>query len=105
MFHLTKFILKLQIQDIYLIIPEIVALVWESEKEFIPQDKSTNIFLAAFTRAWARIKLYTEMEPLGENILYHDTDSIIYANEGTNDPPLGNFLEEPYPRGVPSLST
>ena len=25
-------------------------------------------------------------------VLYHDTDNIIYASDGVNDPPLGNFL-------------
>lgn len=54
----------------------------------------TNIFLAAFTTAWARIKLYSEMQKLGDAVLYHDTDSIIYATNGLNDPPLGNFLGE-----------
>ncbi|XP_035234223.1 uncharacterized protein LOC118206055 isoform X2 [Stegodyphus dumicola] len=34
------------------------------------------------------------MEKLGRDVLYHDTDSIIYATNGRNDPPLGNFLEE-----------
>lgn len=32
------------------------------------------------------------MDKLGDSVLYHDTDSIIYASNGTNDPPLGNFL-------------
>lgn len=32
------------------------------------------------------------MEKLGQAVLYHDTDSIIYATNGENDPPLGNFL-------------
>lgn len=27
-------------------------------------------------------------------MLYFDTDSIIYASNGLNDPPLGNFLGE-----------
>lgn len=60
----------------------------------MPQDASTNVFIATFTTAWARIKLYTEMDKLGRNVLYHDTDSIIYASDGNNDPPLGNFLGE-----------
>ncbi|GIX98241.1 DNA-directed DNA polymerase [Caerostris extrusa] len=63
-------------------------------KDFVKQDTSTNIFIAAFTTAWARLKLYQEMDKLGENVLYHDTDSIIYASDGMNDPPLGNFLGE-----------
>lgn len=81
-----------QIKDVYLPTPEVAAIVWDTSKEFMEQDVSTNIFIAAFTTAWARIKLYSEMDKLGHAVLYHDTDSIIYASTGKNDPPLGNFL-------------
>ncbi|XP_035226144.1 uncharacterized protein LOC118198555 [Stegodyphus dumicola] len=83
-----------KIKDVFLPTPEVAAIQWESAKEFVPQDASTNIFLATFTTAWARLKLYSEMEKLGRDVLYHDTDSIIYATNGRNDPPLGNFLGE-----------
>ncbi|XP_035219689.1 uncharacterized protein LOC118192782 isoform X2 [Stegodyphus dumicola] len=78
-----------KIKDVFLPTPEVAAIQWESAKEFVPQDASTNIFLATFTTAWARLKLYSEMEKLGRDVLYHDTDSIIYATNGRNDPPLG----------------
>ncbi|GBN67879.1 hypothetical protein AVEN_141588-1 [Araneus ventricosus] len=45
------------IKDVYLPTPEVVAIVWDSKKDFIPQDTGTNIFLAAFTTAWAGLKL------------------------------------------------
>lgn len=64
------------------------------EKDYVAQDASTNIFIACFTTAWARIKLYSQMDILGDAVLYHDTDSIIYASDGKNDLPLGNFLGE-----------
>lgn len=70
------------------------AIHWNVAQDFVEQDTSTNIFLAAFTTAWARLKLYEEMDKLGRSVLYHDTDSIIYASNGINDPPLGNFLGE-----------
>ncbi|XP_071032984.1 uncharacterized protein [Parasteatoda tepidariorum] len=81
-----------KIKDVYLFNEEVAAIHWESDKHFVPQDKSTNIFLAAFTTSWARMKLYEEMDKLGESVLYHDTDSIIYSQNGENDPPIGNFL-------------
>lgn len=68
------------------------AIHWKTAKDFVRQDTSTNVFLAAFTTAWARLKLYSEMDKLGRNVLYHDTDSIIYATTGANDPSTGNFL-------------
>ncbi|CAL1300304.1 unnamed protein product, partial [Larinioides sclopetarius] len=82
------------IKDVYFPTEEVAAIHWQSKKEFLAQDASTNIFIAAFTTAWARIKLYNEMEKLGRSVLYHDTDSIVYASDGKNDPPLGNFLGE-----------
>lgn len=56
------------------------------------QDANTNIFVAAFTTCYARLKLYSEIEKLDRAVLYMDTDSIIYASDGTNDPPLGDYL-------------
>ncbi|XP_055925819.1 uncharacterized protein LOC129957511 [Argiope bruennichi] len=60
----------------YLPTPEVAAIKWEFRKEFLFQDASTNVFLAFSTTAWARIKLYDEIERLRRNVLYHDTDSI-----------------------------
>lgn len=34
------------------------------------------------------------LEQLGNDVLYFDTDSVIYKSDGTNDPDLGNFLGE-----------
>ncbi|XP_071037810.1 uncharacterized protein [Parasteatoda tepidariorum] len=82
------------VKDVFFPTDEVAAISWEYKEEFVTQDSSTNIFLAAFTTSWARMKLYEEMDKLGENVLYHDTDSIIYAQDGSNDPPLGNFLGE-----------
>ena len=81
-----------KIKDIYLPTEEIAAILFETDKNFTRQDTDTNVFLAAFTTSWARIKLYKEMDKLGEAVLYHDTDSIIYASNGRNDPELGNYL-------------
>ena len=42
----------------------------------------------------ARLKLWSVMNKLGSNVLYHDTDSIIFSVKDENDyiPPLGNYL-------------
>ncbi|XP_054708306.1 uncharacterized protein LOC129218122 [Uloborus diversus] len=82
------------IKDVFFPKEEIAALQWDTSEKFVSQDISTNIFIAAFTTAWARLKLYQEMDKLGRSVLYHDTDSIIYASNGLNDPSIGNFLGE-----------
>ena len=52
-----------------------------------------NIFIACFTTALARLKLYAELEKLNEQVLYYDTDSVIYScKEGEVKVPTGVFL-------------
>ena len=58
-------------------------------------DDISNIFIATFTTAHARLHLYSIMEPLGERVLYHDTDSVIYVhNPNLVNPQLGDYLGE-----------
>jgi hypothetical protein len=52
---------------------------------------------AIFTSAQARLKLYNDfIEPLGERVLYCDTDSVIYTRkEGESKIELGSYLGQP----------
>ena len=40
-----------------------------------------NIFIALFTTAIARLKLYEALDELKERVLYYDTDSVIYKSK------------------------
>ena len=52
-----------------------------------------NIFVAAFTTCWARLRLYEALELLGERVLYFDTDSVVYLHTPNQpDPVLGDNL-------------
>ncbi|GBN68642.1 hypothetical protein AVEN_251372-1, partial [Araneus ventricosus] len=82
----------IKVKDVFLPFPISAGLMWCKEESFVPQDTSTNIFLAALTTCYARLKLYSELERLGMAVIYFDTDSIIYQTDGQNDPPTGNFL-------------
>ena len=55
---------------------------------------NTNIFVAAFTTAHARVKLYQDgLLPLHTRVLYMDTDSVVYlATQGETHLPRGRFL-------------
>ena len=69
--------------------------VYHSSKEGIGQlGTNTNIFVAAFTKALARAKLYRKgLHPLLTRVLYMGTDSVIYlAVEGETHLPRGRFL-------------
>ncbi|KAJ8032374.1 putative DNA polymerase [Holothuria leucospilota] len=72
---------------------DFIELTWTDKKEFVDTTGTKNVFIAAYTTAQARLKLYSYLECLDDRVLYFDTDSIIYVSRvGTYDPPLGNFL-------------
>ena len=57
------------------------------------KGKKTNIFVAAFTTCHARLKLYESLDLLQKQVLYYDTDSVIYKwREGQPYIPTGDFL-------------
>jgi len=51
---------------------------YEIKDEFVNNDYSTNIGVAAFTTSSARLRLYQGLEYLNRQVLYFDTDSIVY---------------------------
>ena len=49
--------------------------------------------VAAFTTAYARLKLYDVLFMLQERVLYYDTDSVIFVSKpGEPEPPTGPYL-------------
>ncbi|GBO21514.1 hypothetical protein AVEN_97231-1 [Araneus ventricosus] len=80
-----------EVSDIYFPNDSIAVLKWKMKEEFSPQSDQTNIYLAAFT-SHARLKLYNELEKLGESVLHYDTDSVICASNGKNDPKIHDYL-------------
>ena len=62
---------------------------------FFQESNKTNVVIAAFTSAQARLKLYGVLEELGERAIYYDTDSVVfYSKPGDTKPPLGDYLGE-----------
>jgi hypothetical protein len=86
-----------EIQAIRIINEKIVQVIWRTaERDYLTCSRDTNIFVALATTAWARIRLYQELEKVGRRVLYCDTDSVIY--EESADPvenlQIGSFLGE-----------
>lgn len=79
-----------------------VGMVYTHTKELsasnIAQKRSrshTNIAVAAMITSHARIRLWRELNKLGDRVLYHDTDSIIYEhNPALYNIPEGRYLGE-----------
>ncbi|XP_062622349.1 uncharacterized protein LOC134283849 [Saccostrea cucullata] len=68
---------------------------YQNKQEFVEECPFGNVVLACFTTAHARLHLYETLQPLGDRVLYFDTDSIIYQHrEGAFNPTLGNSLGE-----------
>lgn len=59
-----------------------------------PLPNSTdNIFIAAFTTSYGRIKLYSYLDQLQERAIYYDTDSVVYlTKENQSELELGRYL-------------
>ena len=56
----------------------VVELVHRKKHDCEQISTNTNIFIAIFTTAHAHIKLYRAHDRLQEQILYFNTDSVIY---------------------------
>lgn len=96
-----------EIMDIIVANDEHLALRWNCKAEFVEALPNTNVILAAYTTAQARLKLYTLLEKLQDRVLYFDTDSVVYIHsENEWNPPLGDYLGElkDETKGVPITS-
>lgn len=63
-----------------------------SKSEFILDPATTNIAIAAYVTAHARTRLYDALKIIGNNILYCDTDSVIFIDRGNTNLTTGPFL-------------
>ena len=72
---------------------EVLEVVFTVADEECVENGKTNLFVAAFTTCHAHLKLYSYLHALQEQVLYFDTDSVIYSREpGQPELPLGDFL-------------
>ena len=84
---------EFEVSNAHMVNEEMVEVHYKNVKEFAEQNNKVNVVIAAFTTAYARLKLYDLLDLLQERVLYYDTDSVIYVHKpGEPDPPLGNYL-------------
>ena len=84
---------EIEVPDLRLVNAETVEVQFKSALGFEESNDKVNIVIAAFTTAYARLKLYDLLDQLQEQVLYYDTDSVIYVHEpGKPEPPLGDYL-------------
>ena len=81
------------IHSIDIINPTTIQVFYSVQESFNAGSNDTNVPIAAFVTCQARLKLFREINRLGDRILYFDTDSIIFVSrEGEYEPELGDFL-------------
>ena len=84
---------KYEVKDAQMINDETIEIQCTEKEGFIEENDKVNIVIAAFTTAYARLKLYDLLDLLQERVLYYDTDSVVYIHQpGKPDPPLGKHL-------------
>ena len=71
---------------------DMVQMTYNFKDQFVDNSKNTNVYIACFTTSHARLMLYNKLDYLNEKVLYFDTDSIIYADDGTKNIETGDML-------------
>jgi len=81
--------------DFHILSDDVMHLETEDDESFSEMDLKTNVVISAFTASWARLKLWTVMQKLGDRLLYTDTDSLVFISvPGMWEPQVGEFLGE-----------
>ena len=71
-----------------------IAFAWR-QSSCAAKGSKVNIFIAAFTTCYARLKLYEALHTVQDQVLYYDTDSVIYRwSPGLPSIPIGGYLGE-----------
>jgi len=72
---------------------DVLELVYTNIEENVTPSSKTNVFIASFTTCWARLKLYSYFQTLQKQVLYYDTDSVIYKwAPGLEKVQVGDYL-------------
>ena len=85
----------LDISTLRLCTDDILKAVYTSVHDNATKGTKTNIFVAAFTTCHARLKLYESLDTHQQQVLYYDTDSLVYKwRPGQASIATGDFLED-----------
>ncbi|XP_071033136.1 uncharacterized protein [Parasteatoda tepidariorum] len=71
-----------------------VEMTYKMKDKFEKNNFNTNVYIAAFTTSSAGVRLYEMLDKLGDKVLYYDTDSVVYINDGTIKIETGCMLGE-----------
>lgn len=82
------------LNDFHIVNEDLCVISYGSKEEFVQECPTSNVVIAAFTTCWARLRLYGILDRLKENVLYFDTDSVIFIERDDEVDPIvvGDFL-------------
>ncbi|XP_055714985.1 uncharacterized protein LOC129809195 isoform X2 [Phlebotomus papatasi] len=86
----------IEVHQLNLCGPNKIFVTWSHLTDCLPESKHVNLGVGICTTTNARIALYKALSRVGKNVLYCDTDSIIYLVPKGEENPLkvGSFLGE-----------
>ena len=85
---------KLDNKNFQFINDDMVQMTYKFKDQFVDNSNNTSIYIACFTTSHARLMLYEKLDYLKNKVLYFDTDSIIYVDDGTKIVETGDMLGE-----------
>jgi hypothetical protein len=86
---------KYNVQDVRKVNDNMIEVTYTTPAELTQPHAFVNHAVASFVTSYARLHLYSFMEKLGENLLYADTDSVVFiTGPGMPDLPTGPCLGE-----------
>lgn len=74
-----------EVMDILNAMNDVLYVTYRNNLENIKTLNSTNVMIAAYTTAQARLLLYDYIDKLGERVFYYDTDSCVYISGENED--------------------
>jgi hypothetical protein len=83
-----------EIHDVSIVSSKMVCVTYKKLDEYVEDLNNTNSIIAAWVTAQARLKLYSYLKPLGQRVLYMDTDSVIFTQSDSDaySVPVGDYL-------------
>ena len=81
--------------DAFLYNEDIIQVSHKRKSDYRNESIDSNVIIASYVTAYARLKLFKVLNKLGKRCLYYDTDSVIFtAKPGEYIPKTGEFLGE-----------
>jgi len=82
---------KIDKLDLNMINENCIEATYMEKTDHIEDQTNSNIAIAIFTTCHARVRLHRGLRKLDRQVLYYDTDSIVYA-DGKESLELGDYL-------------